>query len=134
MTADPPGDLTRFQLDVAQMFFSLPASAGFLLAGGGALAAQHLTTRPTRDLDFFTGPGRGDVPAARLCTAQRFDQSRLLAWAAEVDAGFSTAVFADMTGALSRFGDDELPVGPDEVGPLRDFFTVWAADLRTLDP
>jgi hypothetical protein len=47
------------------MFFSLPASAGFLLAGGGALAAQRLTTRPTRDLDFFTGPGRGDVPMAR---------------------------------------------------------------------
>ncbi|MEI8407110.1 MULTISPECIES: hypothetical protein [unclassified Kribbella] len=70
MTADPtsaPGGLTPYQIEVAQMFFSLPASAGFLLAGGGALAAQHLTTRPTRDLDFFTGPGRGDVPAGPGC-------------------------------------------------------------------
>jgi hypothetical protein len=33
--------------------------------GGAALAAQHLTTRPTQDLDFFTSPGRGEVPAAR---------------------------------------------------------------------
>lgn len=29
------------------------------------MAAQHLTSRPTQDLDFFTSPGRGEVPAAR---------------------------------------------------------------------
>jgi hypothetical protein len=34
------------------------------LAGGAALLAQHLTTRPTEDLDFFTVPDRGHVPAA----------------------------------------------------------------------
>jgi Nucleotidyl transferase AbiEii toxin, Type IV TA system len=45
--------------------FQLPACHGFLLAGGAALAAQHRTTRPTQDLDFFTSPGRGDVPAVR---------------------------------------------------------------------
>lgn len=59
----PPG-LTPFQVLLAQLFFSLPDSAGFLLAGGAALAAQHLTTRPTQDLDFFTGPDRGNVPKA----------------------------------------------------------------------
>jgi hypothetical protein len=32
--------------------FPLPASRGFLLAGGAALLAQHLTARPTEDLDF----------------------------------------------------------------------------------
>jgi hypothetical protein len=53
--------LTQFQLELARLFFDLPTSAGFLLAGGAALAAQHLTDRPTRDLDFFTEPGRGDV-------------------------------------------------------------------------
>jgi hypothetical protein len=37
----------------------------FLLAEGAALLAQHLTTRPTEDLDFFTAPDRGHVPAAR---------------------------------------------------------------------
>jgi hypothetical protein len=40
-------DLTDFQLEVTRLFFSLPASKGFLLAGGAALLAQHLTTRPT---------------------------------------------------------------------------------------
>jgi hypothetical protein len=48
-----------------QAVLSLPASKGFLLAGGAALLAQHLTTRPTEDLDFFTAPNRGHVPAAR---------------------------------------------------------------------
>jgi Nucleotidyl transferase AbiEii toxin, Type IV TA system len=59
-----PG-LPAFQLEVARMFFALPASKGFLLAGGAALLAQHLTARPTEDLDFFTAPERGHVPAAR---------------------------------------------------------------------
>jgi hypothetical protein len=43
----------------------LPASQGFLLAGGVALLAQHLTARPTEDLDFFTAPESGHVLAAR---------------------------------------------------------------------
>jgi predicted nucleotidyltransferase component of viral defense system len=58
-------DLTAFQLEVAHLFFALPESKGFLLAGGAALLAQHLTTRPTEDLDFFTAPERGHVRAAR---------------------------------------------------------------------
>jgi hypothetical protein len=58
-------DLSAFQLEVAGLFFALPASQGFLLAGGAALLAQHLTARPTEDLDFFTAPERGHVPAAR---------------------------------------------------------------------
>jgi hypothetical protein len=44
-------DLSAFQQEVARMFFALPASKGFLLAGGAALLAQHLTARP--------GTGRG---------------------------------------------------------------------------
>lgn len=59
-----PG-LSAFQVEVAQLFFSLPESAGFVLAGGAALAAQRLTSRPTQDLDFFIGPGRGNPAAAR---------------------------------------------------------------------
>jgi hypothetical protein len=58
-------DLTEFQLGVARLFFALPESKGFLLAGGAALLAQHLSTRPTDDLDFFTTPEYGHVRAAR---------------------------------------------------------------------
>lgn len=57
--------LTAFQLEIATEFFALPASQGFLLAGGAALLAQRLTNRPTQDMDFFTRPGVGDVRAAR---------------------------------------------------------------------
>ena len=52
--------LTEFQVAVARLFFALPESGGFLLAGGAALLAQHLSARPTEDLDFFTAPERGD--------------------------------------------------------------------------
>jgi hypothetical protein len=58
-------DLSAFQLEVARLFFALPDSRGFLLAGGAALLAQHLTARPTEDLDFFTAPDHGHVLAAR---------------------------------------------------------------------
>jgi Nucleotidyl transferase AbiEii toxin, Type IV TA system len=64
MTEAVPG-LTSFQTAVAGLFFSLPQSQGFLLAGGAALAAQHLTRRPTHDLDLFTSSGGNTVPAAR---------------------------------------------------------------------
>jgi len=57
--------LTEFQAEVARLFFELPASEGFLLAGGGALLASGLTTRPTHDLDFFGAPDSVDVTAAR---------------------------------------------------------------------
>jgi hypothetical protein len=46
--------LTDFQREVANVFFALPESGGYLLAGGAALVASELTVRPTRDLDLFT--------------------------------------------------------------------------------
>lgn len=63
-----PGDngmLTPFQVRIARLFFTLPASGGFLLAGGAALVAQNLSLRPTQDLDFFTSRLGGEVRAAR---------------------------------------------------------------------
>lgn len=56
--------LTDFQVEVATLFFSLPSSERFLVAGGAALVAQRLTTRPTQDLDFFTASGAATVHAA----------------------------------------------------------------------
>jgi hypothetical protein len=44
------------------MFFALPASRGFLLAGGATLLARHLTERPTEDLGFFAAPSAGMFP------------------------------------------------------------------------
>lgn len=56
--------LTAFQTEVARIFFTLPASDGFLLAGGAALLAADLTSRPTDDLDFFGQRHQVDVGAA----------------------------------------------------------------------
>ena len=52
--ATEQGALTDFQVELARLFFSLPESHGYFLAGGAALAAAELTTRPTKDLDLFT--------------------------------------------------------------------------------
>ena len=56
---------TAFQIEVARLFFSLPASKGFLIAGGGALLATGLTSRPTQDLDFFGEMGQVNISEAR---------------------------------------------------------------------
>lgn len=42
MAAEGQGELPAFQLEVARLFFTLPASSGFLLAEGAALLVQHL--------------------------------------------------------------------------------------------
>ena len=192
------------------MFFTLPASDRFLLAGGAALLAQHLTVRPTQDLDLFTrqpgdvcrardelvreaerrgwtvvihqdgvdfcrlvvhgpqevlvdlalespptmpamasfiGPtfapqelaGRKllalfDRAAARdfadvYVLAQRFGKAVLLARAHAIDAGLDHQVLATYMRTLARFTDVELPVPPDDLTPMRAFFTAWAAEL-----
>jgi hypothetical protein len=46
--------LTKFQLEVARVFFTLPVSAHFLIAGGAALLANELSERRTQDIDLFT--------------------------------------------------------------------------------
>jgi hypothetical protein len=43
--SEPGLVLTSFQVEVARVFFELPASAGFLLAGGAALASWTTTFR-----------------------------------------------------------------------------------------
>lgn len=48
--------LTAFQRRVARLFFELPESEGFAVAGGAALIARDLIDRATRDLDLFADP------------------------------------------------------------------------------
>ena len=55
--------LTPLQESVTRIFFSLPTSVGFLLAGGGAMLANKLSPRPTTDLDFFGQVSHEDVAA-----------------------------------------------------------------------
>lgn len=57
--------LTEFQREIARLFFSLPESVGYVLAGGAALVASDLTARPTQDLDLFT-----HAPASAVATGR----------------------------------------------------------------
>jgi hypothetical protein len=45
--------LTKLQVEATRLFFTLPDSAGFAVAGGAALIARGLITRPTKDVDLF---------------------------------------------------------------------------------
>jgi nucleotidyltransferase AbiEii toxin of type IV toxin-antitoxin system len=47
------GPLTRLQIQATRLFFSLPGSAGFAVAGGAALIARGLVRRLTQDVDLF---------------------------------------------------------------------------------
>jgi Nucleotidyl transferase AbiEii toxin, Type IV TA system len=47
------GLLTSLQVQAARLFFSLPTSAGFVVAGGAGLIARELIARPTQDVDLF---------------------------------------------------------------------------------
>jgi len=107
--ADHPSPLTDFQLEVAAVFFQLPSSRGFLLVGGAALAAQHLTTRPTQDLDFFTSPGQGDVPAAR---DQFLAAARAREWELQVLRDELTFCRLQITGADELLVDIALDATP----------------------
>jgi len=65
--------LTTFQTSMAQLFFGVARSRGYLLGGGGALLAHGLTNRPTQDLDFVGSPSteRADSVAEQFVhTAQ----------------------------------------------------------------
>jgi len=83
-----------------------------LLAGGAALLAQHLTARPTEDLDFFTAPECGHVPAARDALE-----------AAARDRGWSTERIHD-SDTFSR-----LVIRGDDAGVLVDLAVSAPPDL-----
>lgn len=71
---DKPGSLTPIQIEVARAFFQLPQSEGYVLAGGAALLANGLISRPTEDIDLFpppppAGSRRLRPPCRRNCRA-----------------------------------------------------------------
>ncbi|MDA1367744.1 nucleotidyl transferase AbiEii/AbiGii toxin family protein [Glycomyces algeriensis] len=84
------------------MFFELPESRGFVLAGGGALIAQHLIDRPTDDLDFFTSPQHASVVPAVRAFARAVTER---AWKAAIIQEVPTFCRMHLTGM-----DDELLV------------------------
>lgn len=118
------GALTDFQVVVAQLFFALPESDGFLLAGGAALAAQRLTARPTRDLDFFT---RADGPS--VATARDAFEAAVRARGWEVrrvrdGETFCRLVISGEEDLLIDLALDSPPSLPASVSPLGPTFAL----------
>jgi nucleotidyltransferase AbiEii toxin of type IV toxin-antitoxin system len=116
-------ELTAFQMEVARLFFALPESAGFLLAGGAALVAQHLTTRPTEDLDFFTTPETGHVPRTKTeVKAKLRDLRRDLDNGVRPNATYTVGAALDdwLANRLSGRSDRTRELYTDTVKPLRE--------------
>lgn len=67
------GFLTSLQAEVANTFFELPESHGFVVAGGAALIASGLITRPTEDLDLFASAPVSSVTAAARALEMAMD-------------------------------------------------------------
>lgn len=62
--------LTELQRAILELFFTLPESEGFVLAGGAGLVATGLSTRPTQDIDLFgVDLAIGVAPAANALEA-----------------------------------------------------------------
>lgn len=62
---DEAGPLAPLQVHLARVFFGLKASAGYVVAGGAALVASGLITRPTQDLDLFASGAHASVDNAK---------------------------------------------------------------------
>lgn len=111
--------ITVFQTEVAQVFFSLPETESFLLAGGLTLAAHGLSQRPTEDFDAFTFRA-GDVTRAFEAFAVAADDQ---GWRVRVVQASETFVRLEVVGA------DSLLALFDRAMP-RDFVDVYVLARR----
>jgi len=67
-------DPSDFQIAVAQVFFGLNASEGYIVAGGAGLLASELISRPTEDLDLFASAPADTVARARNSFVKALDR------------------------------------------------------------
>jgi hypothetical protein len=131
------GPLTDFQLEVARLFFTLPAAQAFALGGGAGLVAAGLTERPTRDLDFLAaesvvGDARDELEGAaadqgwrtgRIRDEDTFVRLRIDgpdALRASVRAGLFRARFGDGIGPQPCLRDREGPSWPGPGRPVME--------------
>jgi hypothetical protein len=127
--------LTAFQAEVAQLFFSLPESNGYLLAGGGALLASGLSSRPTRDLDFM---GTRELTAVDHLAAQFVQQCRAVKWAVnpvQIERDFARVLVTHVESLLVDIVLDSpavLPPTTSAVGPVLAGLELAARKLAAL--
>jgi hypothetical protein len=124
----PPSLLTPLQVEATQLFFSLPHSAGFAVAGGAALIVQGLIHRQTRDVDLFLI----DAAASTITSATASFETAISkrGWSHQRVIDQSDFVRLLITGSreslivdLGRDSPAEEPVDATDLGPtlsLRD--------------
>jgi hypothetical protein len=105
---------------------SPPVAAPTMTILGPTLAPLELAGRKL--LALFGRAEARDFADVYLL-AKRFGQAALLEEAASIDAGFDTAVLAQMMRTISRFDDDEIPLAAGDVTAARGYFRGWALDL-----
>lgn len=66
--------LSNLQVDLAAIFFALDEATDYLVAGGAALLASDLTTRPTDDLDLFASRPTTSVTQAKDAFTQALEE------------------------------------------------------------
>lgn len=127
--------LTPFQSEVAKLFFSLPDSSGFLLAGGGALLVSGLSSRPTRDLDFM---GTRELTAASRLAEKFMKRCRDIGWAVDpvqIEEDFARVLVSHVESLIVDIVLDSpavLPPTTSEVGPVFAGLELAARKLAAL--
>jgi hypothetical protein len=127
--------LTPFQVEVAQLFFSLPESAGFLLAGGGALLASGLSSRPTRDLDFAGTPGHVAVDHLADQFMRKCLASNWVVDPVQIERDFARVLVSHVESLIVDIVLDSpavLPPTASEVGPVFAGLELAARKLAAL--
>lgn len=120
--------ITAFQAEIAQVFFSLPETKSFLLAGGLALAAHGISERPTEDFDAFTSKAPDVTTAFEAFTAAAGDRG----WSIRVVQTSDTFVRLEVVGEDSLLVDlagRKLLALFDRAMP-RDFVDVYRLAQR----
>ncbi|GAB3173693.1 hypothetical protein GCM10027059_45180 [Myceligenerans halotolerans] len=119
--------LTPFQVEVARLFFSLPASAGYTVAGGAALIASELIDRPTEDLDLFTHGRQTTIAPAREAFFAALDARGWDATSVQDGATFCRLIVGNgMDDVLVDLAVDTPPAAPPTM-------TVLGPTLAPLD-
>lgn len=126
MTARPE-HLSDLQVEVARVFFGLPAAEGYLVAGGAALVASGLVARPTEDLDLFAA-----APTSSVAEAKDALIGQLVRSAYAVAVVHDSATFCRMV--VTRAGDQTLVDLAIDAPPIgRATLTVLGPTLAPLE-
>lgn len=127
--------LSPFQKDVARIFFDLSESRGFLLAGGGALLATGLSSRPTNDLDFFGVEHGPPLMVLADALVARFETLGWQVSIVQITETFARMVVTNTESLVVDIGIDAPPLSPafeSEAGPTFALDELAARKLLAL--